>query len=193
MHSAIVSVDKPKSTFLLSAGDVNLFLAEQKRGLEEKFGGFLKMFPDNGKLITFHEARILAVISTIRRVTQHYQDGVDYVEGMLRSQLVAAIGKEVIPNDFSEYMLYHYRKIFRPEFQPHPFSYAIRQPAHDLEGVIDILGMLYSCYSFHHVLSYFSNFFRFQLRIGVYASEALTSSSPYEVLYQCWNRNLVPW
>jgi hypothetical protein len=30
-----------------------------------------------------------------RQVSQHWADGVDYIEDMLRKQLIAAIGKEV--------------------------------------------------------------------------------------------------
>eukprot|EP01127_Copromyxa_protea_P017504 TRINITY_DN533_c0_g2_i1.p1 TRINITY_DN533_c0_g2~~TRINITY_DN533_c0_g2_i1.p1 ORF type:complete len:999 (-),score=241.59 TRINITY_DN533_c0_g2_i1:48-3044(-) len=126
------------SSLLLSAGDVNLFLGEQRRSFEEKFAGFDKMFPDDKQLITHHEARIVSIFVHLQHVAEHFSEGIDSIEAMLRSQLVAAIGEEVTARDFDQYMLYHYRKIFRPEFQPKPFSYAVRQPGHDLEGVIEI-------------------------------------------------------
>ncbi len=41
----------------------------------------------------------------------HYFDGVNYIEEMLRKQIIAAIGKEVTPVDFANYMVYHNRKV----------------------------------------------------------------------------------
>ncbi len=46
----------------------------------------------------------------------------DYLEELLRKQIVAAIGKEVSPVDFAEYMDFHNRRLFRAGFQPRPFS-----------------------------------------------------------------------
>ena len=59
--------------------------------------------------------------------------GVDYIENMLRKQLVSAIGKIVGPVDFTNYMRYHMRKVFRAEFQPKPFMHAVRRPEHSPE------------------------------------------------------------
>jgi hypothetical protein len=56
--------------------------------------------------------------------------GVDYIEDMLYKQLVAAIGKEVTPVDFSNYLTFHNRKIFNKQYEPQIFSYAIRRPDH---------------------------------------------------------------
>merc|ERR1711966_83649 len=59
--------------------------------------------------------------------------------GMLRDQLIAAIGKEVTPDQFAEYMSHHNNKLFKPEFAPKPMSYAIRRTtAHSPQGVITI-------------------------------------------------------
>ena len=43
-----------------------------------------------------------------------YAESVGYIEDMLRKQLIAAIGKEVQPRDFSDYLRFHNRKLFRP-------------------------------------------------------------------------------
>ena len=43
-------------------------------------------------------------------------------------QLVAAIGKEVGSQDFAAYQVFHNRKLFKSEFQPRAFAYAIRRP-----------------------------------------------------------------
>src|SRR5688572_19263670 len=81
---------------------------------------------------------LLAIICVLsihcRKIGQHLMDGINYVEHMLRTQLIAAIGKEVTPVDFCNYMVYHNRKLFKEQYQPIPFSYAIRQPDHFPEG-----------------------------------------------------------
>jgi hypothetical protein len=57
---------------------------------------------------------------------------------MLYKQLLAAIGKEVTPTDFANYMVFHNRKLFKPEYEPRPFSYAIRLPDHYPEGTVGV-------------------------------------------------------
>lgn len=44
---------------------------------------------------------------------------------MLRKQIIAAIGKELTPVDFTYYMEWHNRNIFKEEYAPVPFSYAV--------------------------------------------------------------------
>ena len=57
-----------------------------------------------------------------------------FVEDLIRSQLIRALGREVSPVDFQLYMSFHYRKLYRPEYQPIPFSYAVRRsPLHTPE------------------------------------------------------------
>jgi hypothetical protein len=126
------------SDVVLPPRDLCLFLDEQIRGLREKFSEFDIMFPNDGKLITAQEARIVLVFMNIMRACQHFLDGVEYVEFMLRTQLISAIGKEVTAVDFANYMNFHNRKIFRENYQPQPFSYAIRQPDRFPEGVFGI-------------------------------------------------------
>jgi hypothetical protein len=53
-------------------------------------------------------------------------------------QVRDAIGKVVTPVDFTEYLLFHNRKFFLEDFQPKPFSYAVRRPTHAIEGTISI-------------------------------------------------------
>lgn len=55
---------------------------------------------------------------------------VDYIEFMLEQQLIAAVGKELQPKDFGEYMQFHARRLFASEYAPRPFVYAIRRPDH---------------------------------------------------------------
>jgi hypothetical protein len=58
-----------------------------------------------------------------------------YSGSLCRKQLIAAIGKVVTPRDVTDYMKYHYKKVYKPEYQPHNFSYAVTLPKHDPEGM----------------------------------------------------------
>ena len=46
------------------------------------------------------------------------------------AQLIAAIGKEVMPADFAEYMRFHNRKLFVDAYAPVPFCFAVRRSDH---------------------------------------------------------------
>jgi hypothetical protein len=59
---------------------------------------------------------------------------VNYIEELLRSQIVAAIGKIVSPVDFAKYMNYHNNRVFKEQYRPVPFCYAIRREQHTPEG-----------------------------------------------------------
>lgn len=120
-----------ESKALLPLGDVNLFLDEQKRSLSAKCVELAQVFPAEEKLITMAEATICIAVLHGKEISQFHLDGVEYIESMLRKQLIAAIGKEVTPVDFANYMVYHNRKVFREEYQPQPFCYAIRRPGKD--------------------------------------------------------------
>eukprot|EP01122_Echinamoeba_exundans_P013034 TRINITY_DN5621_c0_g4_i2.p1 TRINITY_DN5621_c0_g4~~TRINITY_DN5621_c0_g4_i2.p1 ORF type:complete len:638 (+),score=189.56 TRINITY_DN5621_c0_g4_i2:74-1987(+) len=109
------------------------------RAILEKFGELEKTFPVSGnKLISTKEANLIVVLDHAEKITDHHTDGIEYLEFMLRKQLIAAIGKEVGPIDFSNYMRFHNRKLFREEYEPRPFSHAIRRPDHYPEGTVSI-------------------------------------------------------
>merc|ERR1719353_1769926 len=72
-------------------------------------------------------------------VCRQWNSAVEYIEAMLRKQLIAAIGKEVMPADFAEYMQFHNRKLFADAFAPTPFCMAVRRSAkHSPEGTLSI-------------------------------------------------------
>lgn len=123
---------------VLPMGQVNLFLEEQLRCLSTKRKHLAQTFPDNETVITVHAMHLLLALKHARQVCRDHAAGVDYVEDMLRQQLVAAVGKVLSPVDFAEYMTFHQRKLFKPEFRPQPFSYAIRRPEHDPEGTLSL-------------------------------------------------------
>jgi hypothetical protein len=114
---------------------MNSFLAEQARSLEEKIKDIAKSFSQNDTLITVLEANLMVLLWHLNRVCEHYYEGVDFIEDMLFKQLVAAIGKVVTHGDFSNYLTFHNRKIFKEQYRPQAFSYAIRRPDHYPEVV----------------------------------------------------------
>ncbi len=130
------------SKAVLPIADVNLFLEEQKRSLSAKCVELAAIFPQQEKLITMAEATICIAVLHAKQIAQYHLDGVEYIEDMLRKQIIAAIGKEVTPVDFANYMVYHNRKVFREQYQPQAFCYAVRRPDHYPEGVVSIEAQL---------------------------------------------------
>lgn len=117
---------------------LHAFLAEAQRTLTAKRRALDAAFPRDASVITAVEAGLLVALLHARRVCGQLVDSVDHLEALLRQQLVAAIGKELTPADFTAYMDFHHRKLVAPAFRPLPFSYAIRRPDHDPEGVVAI-------------------------------------------------------
>jgi hypothetical protein len=132
----------PAHTAVLSIGDVNVFLAEQKRSILEKLTEIDMQFPATGA-ISVIEATLSVVIQHIAVVAMAHRECVNYIEKMLFDQLVGAIGKIVTPVDFSNYMRFHNRKLFRSAYEMVPFSYAVRRPDHTPEGTLSIESQLH--------------------------------------------------
>lgn len=117
-------------------------LVEQKRALAEKLEELKVAFAKPAGLVSLAEAYLVTLVKHLNEVCAYYVQGVDYIESMLYRQLVAAIGKEVQPVDFTNFMNFWARKLFRPEFQPRPFSYAVRRPDHTPEGTVTLEAQL---------------------------------------------------
>ena len=131
------SFDSP----LLSLADVTKFLNEQCRSLDEAVNKLVASFSDDAQFVTSAEAKFMLYMGHIGDIQSMWSHGVDYIEGMLRDQLVAAIGKVVQPSDFDQFMTHHYRKIFASQYAPQPFCYAIRRPNHYPDGILSIENM----------------------------------------------------
>src|SRR5262249_30386920 len=109
-----------------------------QRSLAAKCLSLAKVFPKDGAVITVVEASLLVILLHARQVCQALANGVDYIEDMLRKQLVAAIGKELTPVDFTSYMDFHSKKLVKPAYRPRPFSHAVRREDHDPEGIVSL-------------------------------------------------------
>jgi len=120
--------------------DCGAFLQQQRTTLESKLADINKMFPtaEKAKLISAVEVSMLVVNCHVIRLVSSYMDSVNYIEHMLYTQLRSALGKVVQAQDFSDYMLFHNKKIFKPAYQPKPFCFAVRRPNHSPEGTITI-------------------------------------------------------
>lgn len=125
---------------LLSLGDIDKFLNAQCRSLSDAMSTLTTLFPSHQlmKLVTVAEASlVLFSLSAISLFTQ-FQQSIEYVEEMLRVQLISAIGKEIKSDDFDRFMSFYNEKIFGLGFCPKPFSYAVRRPNHYPDGIVSI-------------------------------------------------------
>jgi len=129
----------PAGSALLAVADVNLFLAEEQRGLVERQEELQKCLPRADAIATVAEATLRETAQHCVAVCEQLGSALDYVEQMLRTQLIAAIGKEVTPQDFAEYMRFHGRKLFAEAFQPIPFCFSVRRTnSHSPEGTVSV-------------------------------------------------------
>jgi hypothetical protein len=135
---AIPKVNSSSEPPILPVVDLQKFLEEQQKTLFEKFNELDQVFPSSAALVTAREAKLATALLHNLGVAEQHADSIDHIETMLRNQLIAAIGKEVTPNDFAEYMEFHNRRVFNENFWPSGFSYPIRRPDHFPEGIISI-------------------------------------------------------
>ena len=140
---------------ILDAATVSQLLAEHVRSLDAKCSTLMQLFPSGeshstatatmtglagsqgarSPIITVVEAKLLVMVLHLKDVCEHYADGIQYLENLLRQQLVAAVGKTLQASDFAAYMRFHNRKLFKEAFQPRPFSHAVRRTVqHSPEG-----------------------------------------------------------
>ena len=127
---------------LMRLGDVESFLAEQRRTFAEAAAALTKAFPPaaDGALFSASEAHLCLAARHLRDVLAQFADGLAYIEAMLTKQLSAAIGKEVTPADFATFMAQHEAKLYDAHAAPQPLSFAVRRPGHSPEGAVAIEG-----------------------------------------------------
>ncbi|GKY91218.1 hypothetical protein MPSEU_000094400 [Mayamaea pseudoterrestris] len=125
---------------VLGMQEVGSFLSEQCRSIDETIDGLSKIYPPRQlvKLLSIAEATIVVMCEHLLKLALAYEDGVDYIENLLKQQLATAIGKDIKSSDFDNFMAYHNQKLFGSEFAPNPFVYSIRRPNHDPDGTVSI-------------------------------------------------------
>jgi len=131
--------DSAENCLQISASDSNRLLAEETRTLEEQRRCISEAITGERGVATSNEAFLAMTLKHCSEVCGRWADAVEFVENMLRKQLVAAIGKEVTPADFAAYMKFHNRKLFREPYAPAPFCFAVRRSErHGPEGTVSI-------------------------------------------------------
>jgi len=130
-------------TALLSDAELTRLLAEEFRSLRAEQERIESKMEEPaagaGGLATAAEGTLLMTLSHSVQVINQCLEALQYIEDMMQKQLVAALGKEITPGDFAEYMGYHSRRLFDIDYLPKPFSYAVRRSAHHSpEGTLNI-------------------------------------------------------
>jgi hypothetical protein len=117
-----------------------LSLQEKLKEADSRFpAATITTTTSNSKVFTKHEWKVIICCAYMMNAFQMYEYSIDYVEGMLTNQLIAAIGKTVTPNDFQEYMKFHHLKVLKEEYRPRNFSYSVRRSnVHSPEGAVRI-------------------------------------------------------
>lgn len=141
--AAVFSFEKKDdaSSLLVTDADYNAFMQEHERSLKEQLSNqakALKPASDRESAYSVTESGLIFGTGQMKENWNCFRNAIASIERMLRDQVVAAIGKEVRPSDFAEYMDFHYSRLFRPEYRPRPFCYAIRLPGQFPQGTLSI-------------------------------------------------------
>ena len=123
----------PSDTRRVPASDINVLLAEQLRTLQ-------RVLSDGTAEVTELPEAMLrgrGLVWHLSVLCQQFDAGVSYVEGLVRQQLVSAIGREVTKDDFKTHMRQHQQAFFAEgDTAPAAFSHAVRRPGHAPEGTL---------------------------------------------------------
>eukprot|EP01060_Flectonema_neradi_P005895 TRINITY_DN13954_c0_g1_i1.p1 TRINITY_DN13954_c0_g1~~TRINITY_DN13954_c0_g1_i1.p1 ORF type:complete len:903 (+),score=185.96 TRINITY_DN13954_c0_g1_i1:83-2791(+) len=135
----IVSLFKVDSAskFTFSGEDLALFVEAQSERLTTKKADIIKMI-ESHTLITPELCTFNMLLNHCTDICNGFCDGIGYLEEQLRKQLIDSLGKEVTPAEFTEYMDYHNRKLFKEGCDPSLFVYPVQRPGFYPEGLISI-------------------------------------------------------
>ena len=125
---------------LLSTGDLYKLLNEHVRTLDVAMDSISKTCPGEQSLsaMSCSEFGLLLLLHHIDvDLSSNFADSVNYVESMLETQLISAVGKRLTTDDFAAFIRYHEAKLLSPP--PKPFSHAIRgRPEKTPVGLLSI-------------------------------------------------------
>jgi len=117
---------------VLTAGDMDVFLAEQCRTMSEQIEIISSQFSPPS------EAMIVLLNAHMKSISDLWNNGILHIENMLYKQLFNAIGKSVDSKDLSEFVRSHNQRLFSDTYAPEPFCYAIRRYGQYPDGIISI-------------------------------------------------------
>jgi hypothetical protein len=118
------------SSILLSQSDISKLLNQHAHTLDTAINSIqtsTSSWPTNesDNLLSSSEAKLSLIISHVMDLANQYIDTMAYVESMLESQLIRAIGKRITHSDLNQFIIQHNAKLINPS--PRPFSHAIRR------------------------------------------------------------------
>mmetsp|Transcript_43764 Transcript_43764/g.103411 ORF Transcript_43764/g.103411 Transcript_43764/m.103411 type:complete len:974 (+) Transcript_43764:105-3026(+) len=137
---ARLSAALERKSCLLSTADSNALLSEETRALQCRHAEAKQALPSSTEGIASSSEAIVAItLQHCASVCEEWGQALEFVEELLRRQLLKAIGKEVTPADFADYMIFHNRKVFAEAYAPIPFCFAVRRSEkHTPEGTVSI-------------------------------------------------------
>lgn len=141
INAATDSINKCSDDVVLSPADMNRFVSVYVQTLKKSLNETQANYSDPAKkdtVLSSSEMKCIFIVHSMFKLLQSYSDSVEYIENMLKNQLIKAIGREVQPAEFSDYMQYHNRRMFKPEYAPKDFAYAVRRGTNFPDGEIII-------------------------------------------------------
>ena len=126
----ISCIDDDENKLLLPQNHLSKLLNLHIQTLDVAICGLKTNWPSDESecLLSSSEVILSLLISHLMDLSDQYIATMNYIESMLETQLVDAIGKRLTPNDLDKFVKYHNAKLLSPT--PQPFSHAIRCPGH---------------------------------------------------------------
>uniref|UniRef100_A0A7S4LZJ0 Uncharacterized protein n=1 Tax=Guillardia theta TaxID=55529 RepID=A0A7S4LZJ0_GUITH len=144
--------EAPQHLFPLD--DLNSMIQRHKQDLSSSLTSAEQELIARKGFLGPQEGRVLCLLFHLLRIVEDHHRSVNHVEDGMREQLISAIGKEILPSDFLNYMCFHYRRFFLPSFAPSPFSFAIRRPDHFPDGALTMECKMSSSDQYEPVLTF---------------------------------------
>ena len=141
IESSSSSGTASSSATLPSVVDVDSFLNKQCGSMDKQIAdidNIQSSAQHQHQLISSAEAKMVLLTRCVEVVANRLELAIDYIEDLLRKQLIAAIGKVVQPKDFEEFISFHNQKLFATGCAPKPFCFAIRRPGFFPNGLLTI-------------------------------------------------------
>lgn len=102
------------------------FLNDQIRTIERSMEQLQKIYPPTqttSSLLSMEESSWVLMSLHFSDLARHFRNAVEYVERMLRNQLIAAIGKSIELSDIDQFLRYHNARLLTTP--PTAFCHAI--------------------------------------------------------------------
>jgi hypothetical protein len=138
-QAAPTALSSVQSQPILPLEEANSLLNHQKIKISEKLSELNRTFPAETGLLRAAEARFCLILLHLNDLALSFAHSVQYIEDLLHKQLISALGRHITAQDFHDYSAFHYRRLYRQEFQPKHFSFPIKRDQNSAEGTLEIL------------------------------------------------------